>query len=406
MKNLFTLLVFLSFFSSSAVGQNSSIDTKGNAARSQAASSPIATAPNNKPAEPTKATVSSDAGQGMNPWWKDRIDAWAKIGTLASLVIAGLLALDQFQRNRKLQRDSLEQRKVELRWKKADLARTVLGEMWKDTYTLDAMSMLDWSSRDYDVKSTRGGQANAEALTERDVWAGLRVVEMRFDAKEWYIRDCFDHLFAIMEVVEYYIGIGLIEPSDVTYPFARLADLMAGSRKGERDLYHHFISAYDPKADEFLNRFPGWKDYEPGDANKAFFMFDCPPGKERFIFTLDDPRKIAKAREMILDNQEGLHVRGEIVIEPAYYNEPWDFHLNPATIDFVKNSSQFADQINLLVEKQLSREKETFAPNDIWNYGGARLLTEIPADEFEGETADSWLQQRDELKRQDRIRPT
>ena len=99
-------------------------------------------------------------------------------------------------------------------------------------------------------------------------------------------------------------------------------------------------------------------------------------------------------------------MQGEIVIEPAYYNEPWNIHLNPLTIDFVKNSSQFADQINLLVEKQLSREKETFAPNDIWNYGGARLLTEIPVDEFEGETADSWLQQREELKRQDRIRPT
>jgi len=443
MKSRLTLLILLACFSFSAVAQNTSVNKNGEARNAQGTPTPLSINTD----KPIKVTVSSDNVQsGLNPWWKDMIDAASKIAgvigivfTFVSIIIAGVLGYNQVTRNREIRqneleerKERLEQRKDELNWKKeearrkdaevrrekANLARTVLSDMADDTYASDAMSMLDWGERDYDVKTTPGAPAMVELITERDMWAALRINELHFIPKERYIRDCFDHFLQVMEVLEHYIQIDLVDAADVGDPFAYFAKLM---KEDGRWLYEYFIDEYHEKAGSFLKRFPEWTrclscngtnskacktcqgtgDYTIPNLDKAFFMFDCPPGKDRFILMLEDKEKIKIARERVLSRSEDLHVRGEIIPTTVAYNEPWSFHLDPATIDFVETDPEFADKINTCVESQLSRAKATFPPNDVWHTGGARLLAEVPIDRFEGEQV--WADGTERLTQQGRI---
>jgi len=396
------------------------------------------------PNKPIKVVVSSDGqNQGIDPWWKDFWDIVAKIGAFLGLGVAVAAASIQFSRNREVRRnelaernDRLEQRKQELAWKqeearrrdeevkreKANLARTVLGDMNKDTYANDAMSMLDWGERDYDVRTTPGAPATVDKITERDMWAGLRIAERQhFVPKERYIRDCFDRFFGVMRTLENYIKTELIDIEDVRDPFAYFANLM---KEDGRWIYEYYINEYHPKAAQFLKRFPEWTtcvacsgskerasgchtcegtgNYTLPGLDNAYFMFDCPPSEERFVFVLNDREKISTAREEILAGRDELHLTATVVPQRVSYNQPWDFYLDPGTISFVKADQTLADQINLLVEKQRSRAKATFPHDDIWHCGGARLLAEIPVDRFDGDQA--WQDGQDELRSQGRVR--
>lgn len=411
MRTVLTGLVLISLLTISALAQNDSANNQANNANTNQANT-VTIDPNNRSTEPIKLVVSNDDGQsqGMNPLLKDWIDAFAKFLTLASVIVAGIVAVVQIKRNRELRQhelaernDTLEQRQRELRWKKAELAKTVLNEMFDNPYAADAMSMLDWGARDYDVKTSRGGSAAVEEITSRDVFAALRIAERHFNPKERYIRDCFDNFFGVMQILQHYIEIDLIELKDVRYPFAYYADIMNDKRRA----YEYFINNYHEKAGEFLSRFSEWTEFDPAaDTKKAYFMFDCPPGKERFIFLLEDPDKIKKAREDVLSDKEELHVTGELVGGTVFYNEPWDFHLKPATVNFVKDSYELADAINKRVERQLPRDKATFASNKVWHFGGARLLAEIPKSEFDDEEYLNNLAGRTKLERQERLRVT
>ena len=419
-----SLLLFLSL---SFVGQPTSPASPG---PQQPQPSPSAVSFD--PAKPIKVALVPEAAPkaGIDPWWKDVIDAAAKIGsvvgtflTLLSISIAAFVALSQFKRNREIRqnelderKDRLAQRQDELAWKKeearreddavrrekANLARTVLSEMSKDAYANDAMSMLDWDEREYDVRATPGAPAVVQTITERDVWAGLRFAERHFVTKERYIRDCFDHFFSVMKTLEYYITAKLVEIDDVRDPFAYFADQM---RQDGRWMYEYFINEYHPAAAEFLNRFPQWADctvcegtkvtnktpcstcagtgsYTPPDWDKAYFMFDCPPRTERFIVRVDDKAKIQVVRESILTSKQSLHLTGQIVDGETNYNSPWPFHLDPATVDFVESDFEFAERLNARVEKELKQDKCQFSRDDIWHTTGARLLAEVPADTF------------------------
>jgi hypothetical protein len=316
MRAFLTGLMLISLLTISARAQNDSTNSQANNSNTKPANSTVTIDPNNRPTEPIKLVVSSDGAQsqGMNPLLRDWIDALAKLFTLASVIVAVIVALDQLNRNRYLRRkelaerrSALRQRRDELRWKKAELAKTVLDEMFDDPYAVDAMSMIDWSSREYYVKSSRAEQGQMQKITSRDVLCALRISELHFNDKESYIRDCFDHFFGVMQILQHYIEIDLIEFKDVTYPFTYYAQLMNRKRRS----YNYFINEYHRKAGDFLERFEVWANFNPAaDSEKAYFMFDCPPGRERFIFMLDDPQKIAKARDDVLSNKEELHVAG------------------------------------------------------------------------------------------------
>lgn len=182
----------------------------------------------------------------MDPYLKDLIDAISKCVGLTSVFVAIFVAWHQVEKSREERSRSRELREEELRWRKASLARDILNEMWSDPYCVDAMLMLDWEVRDFKIDD------DEVTITRDEVWAALRVVDNEFDDTESYIRDCFDHFFGMMQIIEHYININLIQFEDVTYPFG----YFSGKLKLKKSCVETFLESYEyDKALYFLKRF-------------------------------------------------------------------------------------------------------------------------------------------------------
>ncbi len=202
----------------------------------------------------TEVGKANQLDPGMDSFTKDVIDAASKIGGVISVFVAIFLAYDQVKRNRQQKDDELKeskrsrkQREEELRWRKASLARDMLNEMWEDSYANDAMLMLDWSNREYNT-----GKDQLERIAREEMWEALRTDPTNFDSKEKYVRDCFDHFFGFMQMLEHYISINLIMFDDVKYPFSYFARKL----DAKHDVVEAFLTTYEyDKAKEFLNRF-------------------------------------------------------------------------------------------------------------------------------------------------------
>ena len=186
----------------------------------------------------------------MDPYTKDFIDSVSKIAGVLGVFVAIFVAWHQFEKSRQETKRGREQREDELRWRKAGLARDVLNELWEDPYANDAMLMLDWSNREYNI-----GQDVTQRITHDDVWTALRIAPTNFTPKEKYIRDCFDHFFGAMQIIEHYISIKLIEFEDVKYPF----NYFAGKLNKKREVVVPFLKKYEyDKAIDFLRRLDNW----------------------------------------------------------------------------------------------------------------------------------------------------
>lgn len=186
----------------------------------------------------------------MDPFTKDLIDAISKSIGVLSVFVAIFVAWHQFEKNRQETKRSREQREEELRWRKASLARDVLNELWEDSYANDAMFMLDWSNREYNI-----AKAKVERITRDEVWDALRIAPTNFNDKEKYVRDCFDHFFGMMQIIEHYISIKLLEFEDMKYPF----NYFAGKLRQKREVVEAFLKKYEyDKAIAFLNRLDNW----------------------------------------------------------------------------------------------------------------------------------------------------
>ncbi|MDT5296038.1 MAG: hypothetical protein QOJ76_2918, partial [Acidobacteriota bacterium] len=329
-----------------------------------------------------------EQGGGIDPWWKDFIDIMSKALTIVSIGVAVFLAVqqvsknreeraknelerkerhdkesaenkkdrEQSERNREQRAEDLEQRKIELRWKKAGLARVMLDELHGDPYATDAMLMLDWSRREFCVKVNKNQpRGKMMEISWDEMWAGLRITERHFNEKEKFIRDCFDIFFGYMQTIEHYLSIDLIELTDVLYPFDYYISLLDKNAI----MPDIFVGAYHPRAADFIKRvkdfqskkdvtsppyqdviFPPYREVvspphrevvSPPQARAAYFLFDCPPGEERFVFRLEDSQKIEEARSILSGGVE-KHVKGDIVEGAVYYNEPWQFHIEPESV--------------------------------------------------------------------------
>ena len=205
----------------------------------------------------------------MEPYTKDFIDAASKIGGVLGVFVAIFLAYFQVTKNREERQFQIEkdrtqrekeleeainnrqQREEELRWRKASLARDILKELWGDIYASDAMNMLDWSNREFNIKP-----GVTKAISREEMWAALRTSPTNFDEKEKYVRDCFDTFFGKMQTTEHYISINLVVFEDVEYPF----NYFAGKLGKRRDVVETFLKTYEyHKALAFLNRLSNWE---------------------------------------------------------------------------------------------------------------------------------------------------
>jgi hypothetical protein len=106
------------------------------------------------------------------------------------------------------------------------------------------MLMLDWDIRDYCIRVTKSQETHAttkiDTIIHSEVVSALRTTNLDFNDKEKYVRDCFDYFFGMMEIIEHYITIKLIEIEDVRYPFRYFLTKL----NRERDTYDNYLNEY------------------------------------------------------------------------------------------------------------------------------------------------------------------
>jgi hypothetical protein len=178
-------------------------------------------------------------------------------GLIAAIgaVIAAFQAIHEMRNNRSQRISEEEQRKSEHRWRQAELSKEILDEIWSSELGSAAMKMLDWSNREFAIQ-----EGQHERITREDVKAALRVTDVEFNAKEVFIRDCFDDLLDSITLLEHFITIQLIHFGDVKHPIKYYVEELSGDFRKIIDRYtDEYAYRY---AQNFFNRYKFWTDRE------------------------------------------------------------------------------------------------------------------------------------------------
>jgi hypothetical protein len=179
----------------------------------------------------------------MNQIAKDLLQIIALAVAVVGGLIAAFKALDETRENRR-------QRVRELRWRKAELAREIIGKLHASKRFHDALVMVDWTGRDYEVSP-----GNVKEIKWEDLPAALRLWEepISFDEKEVYIRDCFDELFDGLNLLEHYLRTDLLDFKDVEFPMAYYIGKVVERGDDIAGLMNHYGYRL---AKAFIERFP------------------------------------------------------------------------------------------------------------------------------------------------------
>lgn len=146
----------------------------------------------------------------MDPFTKDIVQTASWIAAIVVGFVAAFKALQELAETRRL-------RAEDLRWKKAQLAREVLTRFNDDRLFNDAVTMLDWTGREYDTAPGRRERIAFDDLRGAlEIWTAPR----SFTPKEVHIRDAFDALFEAMDLLEHYLRTGLLVFEDIEFPMS------------------------------------------------------------------------------------------------------------------------------------------------------------------------------------------
>jgi hypothetical protein len=141
---------------------------------------------------------------------------------VASIVglIAAFKAIYEIAQNRK-------QRKKELRWKKANVAKELLDEIFEHDYAKNAILIMDSTKfmRKYKID-----EDEYEEISYDNVKELLNEPSPNPGKKAIYIKDCFDWVFYFIDRIEHYIRIELIDFEDVEVPLARYSRIIEGDK--------------------------------------------------------------------------------------------------------------------------------------------------------------------------------
>ena len=192
-----------------------------------------------------------------NPWETLSFKAAAFSVVFASLagICAGVWAVVVWRREARWRREDhaaeLTQKQEELRWKQAELARTLLDEIFDYAPSNDAWRMVDGE------ENYKNGQFR---ITMDDVRRALpKPWNNESGGPEVYVRSCFDALFYYLERLEQSVQTKLVRIEDLAAPTAYYVALMAMDKKLFQD-YAELIRFH--RAVAFLNRFPEWRTKE------------------------------------------------------------------------------------------------------------------------------------------------
>jgi len=175
----------------------------------------------------------------MDPLLKDAIQSLSWLVASIGGVVAAFKAIAEFRETRL--------------WRRTELAKNIVDEIWADKKCRDAMVMVDWDNREFTLDSEEKVRIN-----RIEVGPALRtdVQKLTFSKKEVFIRDCFDSLLDALQRLEHYIGTGLISFEDVEYPL----DYTVVELCFIRAEINGYVVAYDfHNAARFLGRYDVWK---------------------------------------------------------------------------------------------------------------------------------------------------
>jgi hypothetical protein len=192
----------------------------------------------------------------MSPEFKD----WLQAGAWGIAIVGGLVTASKAVTE---MRRSNAQRLEDMRWKRAEMAKKCLDEMFGNSLARAAMKMLDWTGLTY---NTPDGKKTGEITSEARRFA-LRTSGPAFDPQndEPFIRDAFDALFDNFERLEHFVGSELIVFADVEQPLSYYVERL--SRPEEYAVARTFLRTYGFRAAEaFLSRFQAWKSAREADA--------------------------------------------------------------------------------------------------------------------------------------------
>lgn len=131
-----------------------------------------------------------------------------KIAILGGLITAILAVWNAFQ--------GLKQRRIEHRWRQAEMAKKLWDNLISDTYAFNATFMLDGRIRTYKHLIELGLENTEVNIT--DIQHALSTPDNALTPKDLYIQDCFDALLHSWAKAEHFITIGLIEEQDLIVP--------------------------------------------------------------------------------------------------------------------------------------------------------------------------------------------
>jgi hypothetical protein len=110
-----------------------------------------------------------------------------------------------------------------------------------------------------------------------------------------------------------------------------------------------------------------------------YFAFVQWQGQE-FVFEVTDKAKVDHARKIVSgEEQNRVHVMGRIRKVKASYNPRFDYHIDPATVDFFQVAIEVCDSNMQYVNDHLDEACGPFLPGCIWCPWDSRVVREVKA---------------------------
>jgi hypothetical protein len=163
----------------------------------------------------------------IGAWWAYRND-WVKT-TKERADDRDLRKKEQEQRQ-----DTLDQRDRQLRWDQAKLAKEINDQFLADRDAQNALSIVDADVRIFRVTTTEDPpKIYPVSIEDEEHIKALQVSGKGAEAKEIYIRECFDSWFYWMSIMEQYLKNKLVLQEDIAYP----SDYYVRCLRDEQKLY-------------------------------------------------------------------------------------------------------------------------------------------------------------------------
>lgn len=146
--------------------------------------------------------------------------------------------------------EALKQRKKEHRWRKAELAKNLIDEIYDKEESHNALLLID------DLHKVIRKEGEKIDISIEEVISALSNLEKESNEKIDYIYTCFDILFYYFDRLEGFINIGLIDMEDVSYP----AEYYIKQLSKNMDIHMNYINHIGYKrAGDFIRRFEDYK---------------------------------------------------------------------------------------------------------------------------------------------------